>query len=100
MARELRSGTIPAQLTVVQMMLKLHNKYPANEERFVTENIDEIIRLLKEGPWSTKNLCAKCICVLYRSPSNQMHLMENNVMNYLLDVINDKNDGVYCTYND
>ena len=66
MARELRRGTVQAQLTVVEMMLKLHNHYPSLEEQFVTECIDEIIRLLREGPWSTKNLCAKCICVLYR----------------------------------
>ena len=66
MARELRAGTEQAQLTVVQMLLKLHNKYPHMEERFVTECIDEIIRLIKWGPWSTKNLCAKCVCVLYK----------------------------------
>jgi hypothetical protein len=65
MSRELKHGTTEAQLTVVQMLLKLHNKYPQNEERFVTEHIDDIIRLITEGPWSTKNLCAKCICVLY-----------------------------------
>ena len=66
MSRELRTGTIQAQLTVVQMMLKLHNKYPKDEEKFVTAHIDEIIRLLNNGPWSTRNLCAKCVCVLYR----------------------------------
>lgn len=92
MSRELKRGTIAAQLTVVQMMLKLHNKYPAKEERFVTEHIDEILRLLHDGPWSTKNLCAKCVCVLYRSHSNQMYLMERGIINSLLQVMREKND--------
>lgn len=92
MSRELKGGTVAAQLTVVQMMLKLHNKYPAKEERFVTEHIDEILRLLHDGPWSTKNLCSKCVCVLYRSHSNQMYLMEQGIVDSLLQVMREKND--------
>jgi hypothetical protein len=92
MSRELKTGTIQAQLTVIQMMLKLHNKYPAAEEQFVTAHIDEIRRLLGTGPWSTRNLCAKCICVLYRSRTNQMYLMERGVIASLLAVMREKND--------
>jgi hypothetical protein len=92
MSRELKTGTIQAQLTVIQMMLKLHNKYPAAEEQFVTAHIDEIRRLLNSGPWSTRNLCAKCICVLYRSHTNQMYLMERGVVGSLLAVMREKND--------
>lgn len=92
MSRELKTGTIQAQLTVIQMMLKLHNKYPASEENFVTEHIEEIRTLLGTAPWSTRNLCAKCICVLYRSHSNQMYLMERGVIDSLLTVMREKND--------
>jgi hypothetical protein len=67
MSRELRQGTLSAQLTIVQMLLKLHNYFPGDlEERYVTECRDDIIRLLNSGQWSTRNLCAKCVCVLYR----------------------------------
>jgi hypothetical protein len=92
MSRELKTGTIQAQLTVIQMMLKLHNKYPASEESFVTAHIDEIRTLLGTAPWSTRNLCAKCVCVLYRSHSNQMYLMERGIVDSLLAVIREKND--------
>ncbi len=97
MSRELKGGTVQAQLTVVQMMLKLHNKYLVKdqEEKFVTAHIDEILRLLSPsgGPWSTRNLSAKCVCVLYRSRENQMYLMEKGIIQSLLDVIKAKNDG-------
>lgn len=65
MSRELATGTENAQLTVVEMMLSLHNHYKA-EESFNAASVSDIIRLLKTGPWSTRNLCAKCICVLYK----------------------------------
>ena len=90
MSRELRDGTTDAQLMIIKMTLKLHNKYPQAEEKFVTSIIDEVLRLLKTGPFVTKNLCAKCICVLYRSPTNQMYLVDNMAMEALLDIINQK----------
>ena len=90
MSRELRSGTSDSQLMVIKMTLKLHNKYPEKEELFVTSIIDEVLRLLKTGPFVTKNLCAKCICVLYRSPTNQMYLVDNMALEALLNILHQK----------
>ena len=95
MSRELKHGTPDAQLMVIKMALKLHNKYPQKEEKFVTSIIDEVIRLLKTGPFVTKNLCAKCVCVLYRSPTNQMYLVDNLIMEALLDVMQTKSSDLH-----
>ena len=65
MTRELRTGTAEAQLTVITMMLSMHGKY-VKEEEFVTASRDEMIRLLRDAPWSTKNIVVKCMCILYK----------------------------------
>ena len=66
MMRELTTGTDDSQQMIISMLLSMHGKYGVAEEELLNNVIDHLVRLLKEGPWITKNLCAKCICVLYK----------------------------------
>ena len=66
MTRELSTGTDESQQMIISMLLTMHGKYGAAEAQLLDNILDHIVRLLKSGPWMTKNLCCKCICVLYK----------------------------------
>eukprot|EP01041_Mallomonas_annulata_P005165 gene5165-10327_t len=89
MRRELQTGTIPSQFTVLQMLLNLHFMYK-DEAQFLQAIKPEILRILRSAPWPSRNLCCKCVCVLYRSEEDKIFLAENGALDYILDIITAK----------
>lgn len=93
MKRELRDGTVPSQMTVMQMMLNLHLMY-TQEKQFVEDTKEDILRLVKNGPWHAKNLCAKVIAVLQRTDEIRLFNAENGCLEALIKVITDKSNDL------
>jgi len=93
MRRELEFGTKAAQLTIVQMMLNLHNHYNT-EEFFVTSVRDLLLKLMNDGLWYARNLCVKTIVVLYKNPDNKIYLAQNGALNAILFLISSKSSDL------
>ena len=112
MKRELLGGTLAARQTIVQMLLYLHGYY-LTEEDFLLEIREIILKyshelchfytsdqkyilcsFLLKGAWHVRNVACKCICVLYRAPSNQMYFVENGAIEAIADVMSSKSQGL------
>jgi hypothetical protein len=93
MRRELEFGTKAAQLTIVQMMLNLHNQYQT-EEVFVTSVRDLMLKLMNDGLWYARNLCVKTIIVLYKSLENKIYMAKNGAIEAVLFLISSKSSDL------
>ena len=93
MKRELATGTLSARLTVIQMLLNLHNKYESEPE-FLRSVRDIIVDLLARAPWRTRNLCVKTLCVLYPSDEDKVYFAENGVIESLFEIIKAKSQDL------
>ena len=89
MKREIDHGTMSARLTVVQMMLNLHNGYD-KEEEFSRSVIDSIIVLLTTGTWNARNLVVKTISVIYKEPEDKHYLIEHNLFEAIFELMTSK----------
>lgn len=90
LAKEFQSGTIVAKTNILQILMSLHKKYP--RERFIVKSIrDEVMNVLKTGPWHTRNLCIKVFCVLYRMKEDQEYFVSHGIVDSIINVIKEKN---------
>ena len=89
MKREIDNGTMSARLTVVQMMLNLHNGYD-QELEFSRSVIDSVIFLLTSGPWNARNLVVKTISVIYKEPEDKHYLVEHNLFEAIFALMTSK----------
>jgi hypothetical protein len=87
--RELTQGTLAARQTVVQMLLNLHNFYPA-EKAFLMDIRDVVLDFLVRGVWHVRNLSAKCLCVLYREPENILYFVDNGAIEAITEIMTSK----------
>ena len=89
MKREIETGTMSARLTVVQMMLNLHNGYD-QELEFSRSVIDSIIYLLTAGPWNARNLVVKTVSVIYKEPEDKHYLVEHHLFEAIFALMTSK----------
>lgn len=88
MKRELRTGTLPARYTVLQMLLNLNNSpgFQA-QQAFCLSVRDIVLELLDIGPFHCRNLCIKAVCVLYRDDESKMYLVEHGLCDSIFAII-------------
>jgi hypothetical protein len=79
-------GTIAAKESIMQLLMNCVGQYEGERE-FIDKLKDSLITILKEGPWNSKNLVIKTICVLYREDSDRMYMLQNGVVEAIFDVI-------------
>lgn len=91
---ELAYGTPPSKFTIVQIILNLHGHYDA-EEPFVLSVRDIIIELMTSGMWHTRNLCVKCVLLLYRDDDNKMYFAQHGALDTIRDLVTTKSADLY-----
>lgn len=87
--REFHDGTVPSRATILQFLMNIHTKY--SEEPQILRNIrDDILHFLADGPWHMKNMCIKCITVLYHDLEDIQYLCDNGLISLILSIIGAK----------
>lgn len=82
-------GTMGSKTTVLQLLLNVHGKYP--QERGIALNLrDSVLHLLKTAPWTTRNLCLKVFCVVYREVEDLAYFAHNGLIESIFWVIDAK----------
>jgi len=91
---ELEFGTPPSKFTIVQIILNLHGAYAA-EDAFVLSIRDIILDLMASGMWHARNLCVKCVILLYRDDDNKLYFAQHGTLNTIVDLITSKSADLY-----
>ncbi|RYH32751.1 EF-hand domain-containing protein [archaeon] len=86
---EFHHGTLSEQTTILQLLMSVHNRYP-QEREVVLDLRDDILKLVKTGPWHARNLVIKVICVLYGDNEDKWYLMEKGLVEAIIEVIEAK----------
>eukprot|EP01039_Chlorochromonas_danica_P001713 gene1713-1872_t len=90
---EFHNGTLGEQTTILQLLQLVHNRYSAERET-VLDIRDDLILLLKKGPWHARYLSVKAICVLYQTHEDRLYLVENGLVEAVFAVIDEKGDDL------
>jgi hypothetical protein len=86
---EFTTGTMASKCTIMQLLMNVHSHY-AGERDFVLRIRDDVLELLKTGPWNAKNLAIKLITVLYRENDDRWHMVERGLVEAVFTVIHSK----------
>ena len=86
---EFTTGTMASKCTIMQLLMNVHGHYKGQRE-FVLRIRDDILHLLKTGPWNAQNLAIKCITVLYREDEDRWHMVQHGLVEAVFSVIQSK----------
>jgi hypothetical protein len=87
---EFTTGTMASKCTILSLLMNVHSCYPGERE-FVLRLRDDVLDLLKTGPWNAQNLCIKTITVLYREDEDRWDMVEKGLIEAIFEVIHSKN---------
>lgn len=90
---EFTTGTMASKSTIMQLLMNVHSCYPG-ERPFVLRLRDEVLNLIKTGPWNTQNLCIKVVTVLYREDEDRWYMVENGLIEAVMQVIHSKGNDL------
>jgi hypothetical protein len=63
--KEFREGTMEARINIIQTMMNLHGRYSEERDFIHSGVLDDLLDLLKTGPWLARNLAIKAMTVIY-----------------------------------
>mmetsp|Transcript_21887 Transcript_21887/g.36625 ORF Transcript_21887/g.36625 Transcript_21887/m.36625 type:complete len:754 (+) Transcript_21887:62-2323(+) len=94
---EFSKGTIASKETILQMLMNLHSNFSdaVNEKEFVHRLRDHVLELLRSGPWNSRNLCIKAICVLYRTDDDRWYMTDNGLIEMIFAAMADKSSDLH-----
>ena len=91
--REFEDGGLTSREVIIKLLMNVHRHY--SEERQLIEALrDPLLDLLRNGPWSAKNLCLKAVCVLYDSDKDREYFVANGLLDMILAVIDNKGEDL------
>ena len=91
---ELEFGTPPSKFTIVQIILNLHGAYDA-EDAFVYSIRDILLGLMLSGMWHARNLCVKCVIMLYRDDENKLYFAQHGTLDTIVHLVTTKSADLY-----
>ncbi len=86
---EFHHGTIGEQGAILQLLMNLHTHYP-HEQEVIIDIRDDILKLVKAGPWYARYLCIKAMRVLFQEMDDRWYAVEHGVVEAILEVISAK----------
>jgi hypothetical protein len=91
--REFAHGTLPSREMIIRLLMNVHLRY-AEESALVGALRDPLLALLRDGPWSAKNLCLKAVCVLFDSDADREYLTAQGLVDLILDLVAAKGEDL------
>ena len=91
LTKQMFNGTLLCKAATARVLLLLHGKYPRDQELALMREIRvEMVKMLDQGAWQSKNLFIKSFCVLYRENEDKMFMVVAGVLPQVYKIMTEK----------